>query len=298
MRTPPDSRCRLCHGSTLRRLRTFVVDSSDGQNLELCTCRVCSALALEPQPSETLLQAQYAEYFERRSRTDPRSKVSYFRWLLARLDLPLDGARIFEPGAGEGNLVRALNAVYATADVTVAEPLWRDSDASDLRVRVVPESFDAFVKSYEGARFNFIFMLDFLEHVRDPLAVLAAANDLLAPGGKIIVTTPNADAFGRRLFGVLWPQYKVEHLFYFSRASLVSMAAEVGLRIDVLSTHVKRLPVGYLLNVGSAFGPQLFQRASRRLASALGPSFTDVNVVAPFGEWLCVLERPRDDVPL
>ena len=42
-------------------------------------------------------------------------------------------------------------------------------------------------------------MLDLLEHVVDPIAVLQKAADFLEPGGSMIVHVPNCDAVNRQL---------------------------------------------------------------------------------------------------
>ena len=41
--------------------------------------------------------------------------------------------------------------------------------------------------------FDIITMIDFIEHVRAPMSVLAKASRLLRPGGRLVILTPNAD---------------------------------------------------------------------------------------------------------
>ena len=43
----------------------------------------------------------------------------------------------------------------------------------------------------EGQRFDFVLLLDVLEHLRDPLAVLERLRDRVAPGGRVIASIPN-----------------------------------------------------------------------------------------------------------
>lgn len=77
--------------------------------------------------------------------------------------------------------------------------------------------------SFEGADrefFDVITMIDFIEHVRDPAAILAKAYRLLRPGGRILMLTPNAASLSRRLMGPRWLHYKIEHLSYFTPAGL------------------------------------------------------------------------------
>ena len=61
--------------------------------------------------------------------------------------------------------------------------------------------------------FDIITMIDFIEHVRAPMSILVKASRLLRPGGQLVILTPNADSLSRRLMGLRWLHYKVEHLY-------------------------------------------------------------------------------------
>ena len=272
-------------------MRAFAHDAANHQRIDLCRCGDCNALALEPQPSQALLNAQYDRYFLRRTEDDPRIKVGYFLWLISRLNLPMDGHRILECGAGEGNLIRALNQRHPTAHITAVEPLWNSVDSIDVRADVSILDFDGFLAEYQGPAFDYVFMLDFLEHLPDPRRALCSlAGRLLNPGAKIIVTTPNADSVGRYVLGPFWPQYKTEHLFYYSRDSIRELANAARLETRVLKTHIKRLPLGYLMSVASSFGPKAMQRLSRAISLVVPATLQQVNVTASFSEWLWVSE--------
>ena len=78
-------------------------------------------------------------------------------------------------------------------------------------------------------RFDAITMIDFIEHVRDPEAELRLAGDRLAPGGRLLISTPRADSTVARATGRYWPQYREEHLTYFSLAGLAAVLQRAGL---------------------------------------------------------------------
>jgi 2-polyprenyl-3-methyl-5-hydroxy-6-metoxy-1,4-benzoquinol methylase len=48
-------------------------------------------------------------------------------------------------------------------------------------------------------KFDSVFLLDLLEHVVDPVAVLSKAALFLNPGGRLIVHVPNSDAVNRKI---------------------------------------------------------------------------------------------------
>src|SRR5262249_7120392 len=67
-----------------------------------------------------------------------------------------------------------------------------------------------------GAEFDLVLLSHVLEHVREPVAVLRRAAEFLAPGGTILVATPNARGVGFALYGSCWFALDApRHLFLF-----------------------------------------------------------------------------------
>ena len=83
------------------------------------------------------------------------------------------------------------------------------------------------VKSSTISGFDFIIMSHILEHVNDPLETLEMVSELLAEGGKILIYTPNIEAFGRLLSGKYWRGYEApRHFHLFSPKSLINLVAK------------------------------------------------------------------------
>ena len=291
----PSPACSLCGTGVMHATRRFTDDPYTGHEIRLASCGACGALALVPRPSDALLADQYREYFRRRTKSGDPVKVPYFTWLLRRLGLPLAGQRVIDLGAGEGHFLRAAHAVYPTAVLAGVEPLWTADRGRDLPAHVVAEALEPFLATYNGPAFHAVFLLDVLEHLVDPGSVLRAVSQrLLTPGGWVVATMPNAEAWSRTLLGPLWPQYKVEHLHYFSRRSLEQLTGGAGLSNIRLEPHVKRLPLGYLREVGQSFGPTALQQVWRLAGRALPRALAAWHVSVRWGEWLLVAQRPGD----
>ena len=89
-----------------------------------------------------------------------------------------------------------------------------------------PESFDV------------ITCFDVLEHVYEPLLVLAKVREWLKPGGIFYVQVPNIYSAEARVFGTYWHGLELpRHLSHFSPASLGHMAKSIGLQEVLLRTH-------------------------------------------------------------
>jgi SAM-dependent methyltransferase len=99
---------------------------------------------------------------------------------------------------------------------------------------------DALCLPLRDERFSGVLALEILEHLPDPPAALAEMTRVLAPGGLLVATTPNADYVGERL-----PSYHqaeiaaagrseadaAGHLFAFTRCELIELIISAGLSV-------------------------------------------------------------------
>ena len=117
--------------------------------------------------------------------------------------------------------VDAEAAAYAgtsLADVIVADPV-----ATPLTDLFAPGSFDVVV------------LAELIEYAPDPGAVLEEARALLVPGGRVVVSTPNASHGSRRLAALqgLWSEAPLPvdrtPLRSFNRPGLLQLLADAGL---------------------------------------------------------------------
>ncbi|MGI0024708.1 MAG: class I SAM-dependent methyltransferase, partial [Nitrososphaera sp.] len=94
--------------------------------------------------------------------------------------------------------------------------------AAEEAARIIPNEY----------LFDVIFMGQSIEHVNRPIGVIRQLRLLLAPGGIIVLSTPNLDSKQVQLFGPtssIWhPPY---HRYIFSRRSLAQLAARSGMRM-------------------------------------------------------------------
>lgn len=100
-----------------------------------------------------------------------------------------------------------------------------------------------------GERYDRIVFADILEHLPDPAPVLARYRDLLAPGGRILVSVPNVAAWTVR-FSLLFGSFEYTetgildrtHLRFFTRSSGERMLEGAGFRVTArdLTPHLTR----------------------------------------------------------
>jgi SAM-dependent methyltransferase len=79
-------------------------------------------------------------------------------------------------------------------------------------------------------RYDIAMLLETIEHVVDPVAFVRGVRGLLAPGGSVVLTTPNRDAHPS---GARWrTDLPPVHLFWFGERSVERLAQEVGMNVE------------------------------------------------------------------
>jgi len=83
-----------------------------------------------------------------------------------------------------------------------------------------------------------VWILHTVEHLADPCAALRQAVDALAPGGVLIVTTPNGASLECRLLGPLWEWWTPPgHLTLLSPRGARLLLERAGLEIVSIETR-------------------------------------------------------------
>lgn len=237
-----DPGCALC-GARARRTRfregaTAVVE-----------CEDCRLVYVTPRRSaRALLMQVYDEGYWRSQAPRERGYADYLgdeeRWLATwrrRFDtlaehLPAPG-RALDVGAAAGFASRVL--AERGWQVRAIEP----SDAARERLAAALGDGTLVGRTLEDAQvepasFELVTLFDVIEHLPDPLAALARARALLAPGGRLVLETQNVASRAARLLGRRWHHYKhAEHLVHFSPATLGRALAKSGLALEAL--HVR-----------------------------------------------------------
>lgn len=77
--------------------------------------------------------------------------------------------------------------------------------------------------------FDAVTMAHVIEHLPDPIKTIRECRRLLRPGGKLMITTPNAKSLGERWFGKHWRGWEPpRHLFLFTAESLQACVENAG----------------------------------------------------------------------
>lgn len=149
-----------------------------------------------------------------------------------RASLP-NGGTVLDVGCSSGDLLNSLGSDFSKFGVEpAAEARVR---AQRLGITVICDSVEELNASH--LKFDVITAVDVIEHVSDPLAFLLRLADHLREGGRIIVSTGNADAFAWRVCGLsYYYSHLFEHISFISERWCNYLVGK-GFQVDVLQAR-------------------------------------------------------------
>lgn len=149
--------------------------------------------------------------------------------------------RLLEVGCGCGHFLFAAQARgwdVTGVDISKLEIIWAKKY---LRLNVCSQP----VQSLIGDNiFDAIVLIETIEHVENPLDVIANCFRLMKPSGVLLLTTPNIGTKGLFYQGQDWNVISPGHLHYFSRNTISVLLNKVGL-----------LPI-FINSVGGGYGDE------------------------------------------
>jgi SAM-dependent methyltransferase len=237
-----------------------------GRTVSLVRCDACgfgqpAALPALPRFFDRMYDQRWSDDWIAHE-FDATYKDVIFRTILRELDsrAPDRPRRLLDIGAHAGRFLSLAHRAGWEVEGIELNP--RTAAYAQARTGAIVRQVNAHALADTGARFRAITLTDVLEHIPQPVDLLAAAVRLLDPGGSIAVKVPcgRSQWLKERLLAQLTPSHRISladnlvHVNHFTPRSLTLALERVGLRHIVVRTGAPELM-------------PLDQSALRRLAS-------------------------------
>lgn len=222
--------CVLCGGTNLKyfasgydyEIRTCL------NNWSFKRCDNCEHVQLDPRPATAELSVIYPAHYYSYTMSDILSVIALkgkeildrlkLTTILQYLKFPL--TTYLDVGCGDGRYLRSIESSNNIARSKIYGLELNENTVEKLR----REGFEVFyerVETCDGIQpgsISLATMFHVIEHVEDPVAVIAKISDWLVPGGILAIETPNLNALDATLFKkTYWGGYHFPrhwHLFH------------------------------------------------------------------------------------
>jgi SAM-dependent methyltransferase len=224
--TGPVYKCRVCgqnyFNETLLRYENMpaaaqylpnseLLGSDKGVNLEVCQCSGCGLVQLSNNPVPYYREVIRATSISEEMR---KFRLSQFGSLIQKFSL--NGKKIIEIGCGRGEYLSIMQQCGLDAyGLEHSEEAAAQCRKDRLKVSSGFVESDAY--RIDNAPFDAFYLLNYLEHLPDPNAVLRGICNNVVDDAVGIIEVPNFDMILRRK---LFSEFVGDHLCYFTRETL------------------------------------------------------------------------------
>lgn len=241
MKTQVNQPCIVCDSSEsqlLHVLRYPLLGYPGDFNVRECTdCKlIFNSPRLASAQIERLYDASYYVFRERER--DAVRRVAQLASQTVGVAQQLGGAReVLEVGCAKGYLIALLQAWgWSVRGVEIAAEAAQFA-RQRFGVDVFTGTLEAWVASTSFKPTPMILSTDVIEHVSDPSAFLLSMHAAVAPGGWLILGTPNADSEHRQSLQAGWLGFNPFHIYLFTRDTLSRLLHKAGFEVMEAYTY-------------------------------------------------------------
>lgn len=247
---------------------------------DLYRCADCHAVHQPSLPGGVSLQDLYRGMADEAYLEEETGRRATANRLLDLIEPGRGSGRLLDVGCGHGLLLdEARKRGYDAAGLELSAGNARYArDELGLPVREVPLEE---LGGDEDGRWDAVVLADVIEHLDDPVGALRRCERLLAPGGALLVVTPDPSSRAARLAGPRWWGYLPAHTILLPRTLLREMLAATGLVIARDVSFVRSFSLGYWVSGLAERSPALawVGRAAKRLGTRVSLSLGDERVI-------------------
>jgi 2-polyprenyl-3-methyl-5-hydroxy-6-metoxy-1,4-benzoquinol methylase len=233
--------CNYCGG--------FIFKSAlECEEFNFVRCKKCGLVQRNPQPVKEEIIARYSKIFGNDYlRYELENEAAFLKLQqLALHDAGFDKVQknaflragdappsVIDIGCATGALIAFLrNNGWRVTGVEISPCAGYAQKERGLDVRNISLEENNFPKE----SFDTVLASHLVEHLNDPRSFFLEANRILKKDGYMFITTPNISGFQARLFGGRWRSAIFDHLYLFSKRTLLKMLKNCGFKTEGVYT--------------------------------------------------------------
>lgn len=198
------------------------VDGDMGEDLEIFQCSGCGLVQLNSEPVPYYREVVRANGV---SLEMTEFRIKQFKEFVGKFNLV--NKNIVEVGCGKGESMSTVEPlgvnVYGLEDSQESVDLCKKNNLKAIKGFIDSDQY-----RINGFNFDAFYILNFLEHLPDPNVILTGIYNNLTVDGVGIVEVPNFDMILKKN---LFSEFTRDHLFYFTKETLISLLEVNGFEL-------------------------------------------------------------------
>lgn len=244
--------CGICAGGDLdliHRQHFLFPGQAQAVHYDVVACHACGFAFASDIPDQTMLNSFYQEAEHHLHLEVPaglsRIHDAFFAFVQQHVPLP-EQLRVLDIGSGMGHFLSRFKAAGVVELLGIEPSLAAARLGREIYgIEILTETLDTLSA---GRSFGLVSLCGVLEHIADLKRSAGQIAGLVDEDGYLFIAVPDALSFGAAPPAESFLEFALEHINFFSEASLDSLLSGVGFeKVEVISQHNAFYDNHYLL---------------------------------------------------
>lgn len=210
-------------------------------------CKTCSSVFSSPILPFDVISKLYIDSKQNYDKETSYISESYVRYIKENDPLFKEKNAALEIGCGNGFFLNELKKIGYKNVFGVEPSTEAVSKAGDMKEHIFNGFFEN--ANYQENSFDLITCFQTLDHLMNPLDILARISKLLKKGGIAYFIVHNEKGMQAKIFGEKSPIYDVEHIYLFNKNTLSGIGKKSGFNVLKVFDVQNSYPLSYWIRM-------------------------------------------------
>jgi len=219
------------------------------EHYQIVLCKGCSLVRSNPVHDENTINSLYRSSLLIYSEEIPYVSSTYASLLTNFISIyKLNIHSLLEIGCGPGFFLEK------TIDLGIPEVV--GFEPSKECCRLAPEKIKGKIindlfkpKLLDNKKYDIACLFHIIDHLKDPKETLISIKEVLNPKGYILIVCHDVESWSAKLLGSFSPIYDVEHIYLFSKKTIVMLLEKAGFEVLEIGSLFNTYPLSYWMRM-------------------------------------------------